>query len=280
MTDASSSASSVTHPIDPAKFDKKYLRFDPCVMSTFGENKTPYGRAKFHYANPDLGGALQPVVIKGPPMHSFGVSDNMNDRQEVTGHSVCLTLPKDDNHPFNRSVLSLYEACCEYLAANAEQCGLNPDNVNSAAAAKILMKCPAEYGKNKEKKVDKSKGRRLYAKILEYAATENRPAKMATIFDDGTSLDLSTRKMTRQLNPLDVRSSCELIPSILFDSIYFGSKPSIQVKLPRAVVTRELVSNAVAPLDEETASYMISLGLGSAEAASASSAVSDPAALL
>jgi len=285
---ASSSSTPATQSIDSKVFDKTNLRFDPCVQSTFGESKQTYGRSKIQYANPALGGALQPMILKGVPMSCYGVNDNIDEKtKEVTGHSVCYNLPKDDTHHFNKAVLSIYEACCEYLATNAEQCGLNPDNVNSVASAKILLKCPAEFGKNKEtKKVDKSKGRRMYAKLIEYKATDTKAAKMVTIFDDGQSYNLSTRKMERTLNPLEVRSNVEMIPSFCFDSIYFGSKPSIQVKLPRAVVTRELTQNAVAPLDEDVGVYMTSLGLGTGEVkegagdSSSMGQSSDPATLL
>jgi hypothetical protein len=283
MTDSHSSTPAATQPIDPAKFDKKNLRFEPCIMSTFGDSKTPYGRSKINYANPALGGALQPFILKGPPLSCYGVSDNVDDKsKEITGHSVCLNLPKDENHPFVKAVLSFYEACCEYLATNAEQCGLNPENVNSVASAKVIMKCPAEFPKGKEtKKIDRTKPRRMYTKLVEYKATETRAAKMVTIFDNGQSFNVATGKMESQIDPLSVRSNVEIIPSVLFDSIYLGSKPSIQVKLPRAVVTRELVANAVAALDEDVGIYMKSLGLGTGEIAAGDvSQQQDPADML
>jgi hypothetical protein len=312
------SASTVSaQPIDSNIFQKENIRFEPCQWSTFGPEKTPYGRSNMKYAlmtvdntpvkvldgkitmisgkpatklngepatMEDVKTTIVPLVIKGCPMSTYGVSDNKDGKtQEITGHSVCLNLPKGGS-TFETAVLAVHRASCEYLAQNAEQCGLNPEKIKTPEAADMILECPAKHPKNKDtKKIEYNKPKRMYAKLCEYKASETRPGKMLTIFDDATSYNPETRKMENQVDPLTVRSNVEMIPSISMDSIYFGSKPSIQVKLPRAAITRALENNVVEAIHEDVGMYMASLGLtaggaGGSEAPEAGT--QDPATML
>lgn len=280
MSETAPQTNSAAQSIDPAKFDKKNIRFEPIVWASFGESKTPYGRTNMKYALAD--GRLVPLILRGPPMNTYGVSDNKDEKtKEVTGHSVCFNLPKGGS-AFDKAITDVHMACCEYIATNAQACGLDPSAVDSAQAARVLLKCPAEHPKNKDtKKIETGKPKRMYAKLVEYRATETREGKMVTIFDNGLSWNPTTRKMESQLDPLSVRSNVEMIPSIQIDGIYFGSKPSIQIKLPRAAVTRALEANTVEAEDSAVGDYLTSLGLTSGGGfTEGGEATQDPAALL
>ena len=273
-----SSSSEAIAPIDPARFSKANLRFSSCNWQKMADG-TQYARTKIQYANPDAGGRLQDCVIKGGPSATYGVSDNKDSKtQEVTGHSVCI-IPGTDARgvAFTKAMNEIHEASCEYLVKHNEECG--QAMVTSMAVAQAFLKNPLAHPSkttDNKKVLDPTKPKRMYAKLLEFKATPTRAAKMVSIFDDARSFDLATRKMTKTLDPLTVRSNVELIPSIQIDSIYFGSKPSIQIKLPRAVVTRELGGVQVAALDDDISEYMTNLGLTATAADGSASSGSGP----
>lgn len=291
MSSDSASNSSAVQPIKPENFVKANVRIEPCQWSTFGDSKTPYGRANIKYATTTADGktVLQPLILLGPPMNTYGVGDNIDEKsKEITGHSVCFNLPKADPVKgacaFEKALLDIHQVSCEYLCQNAQGCGLDPSVVDTPQSARVLLKCPAEYPKNKEtKKVETNKPRRMYAKLEEYKASGTRPGKMVTIFDDATSYNPTTGRMERELDPLTVRTNVELIPSIHITSIYVGSKPSLQLKLVRAAVTRLIEANNVAACDDYVKGYLETMGLTPSAgglAAEAAAASSDPAAML
>ena len=281
---SASSNSAANVPIDPSKFKKENIRIEPCQWNTIGNSSQRYGRAKLKYVITGADGrqTTQDLVLRGPPMNTYGVGDNRDEKsKEVTGHSVCFNLPKGGS-PFEKAVMDIHRACCENIAQYAESFGLDSDKFKSWEAVDMILDCPAKHPKNKDtKRTDTSKPKRLYCKLIEYKGTETKPAKMVTVFDDGASFNPLTRRMERQLDPLTVRSSVEMIPSILFDSIYFGSKPSLQVKLPRAAITRTMEQNTVAAADEDVGAYMMSLGISNVNSSDSSShSTADPATLL
>ena len=256
-----SSDSSATVPLNPTTLKKANIRFNSVVWSKLPDG-TQYGRANMQYSNPDLGGKLQELIVKGGPMATYGVSDNKDGKtQEVTGHSVCLIAAKGGS-AIENAVAIIHEAACEFLVAHRDECGQSA--VVNIEIAKAFLKNPLAHPQktvDNKKTTDTTKPKRIYAKLVEYKATENRAAKMVTIMDDATSYDPATGQMTRQIDPLAVRSNVEMLPSLHFDSIYFGSKPSMQVKLPRAAITRELGGNTVAAVNEDVADYMAKMGL-------------------
>jgi hypothetical protein len=266
----SSDSSNATVPLNPAALVKKNIHFTAVTWSKL-EDGTQYGRANIVYNNPSVDGKpqQQPLIVKGGPMATYGVSDNKDAKtKEVTGHSVCLVAPKGGS-AFENAVALIHEAACEYLVTNRDGCGQSM--VVSMDIAKAFLKNPLGHPQktvDNKKITDTSKPKRLYAKLVEYKASENRPAKMVTVFDDATSWNPETRKMERQIDPLAVRSNVEMIPSVHFDSIYFGSKPSMQVKLPRAAITRELGGNTVQACDSDVGEYMMAMGLATGSAAS------------
>lgn len=225
------------------------------------EDGTQYGRVYIKYFNTDLG-KNQDLIIKGGPMATYGVGDNKDSKtKEVTGHSVCLIAPKGGS-PFETATGLIHEAACEFLVSHRDECGQSA--VVSVDIAKAFLKNPLAHPQktvDNKKSSDPSKNKRVYVKLVEYKPTENRPAKMITSFDDATSYDPVTKKMTRQIDPLAVRSNVEMLPYVHFDSIYFGSKPSMQIKLPRAAITRELGGNTVASCDEDVGEYMAKMGI-------------------
>jgi len=245
-------------PLD--QFKPENIIIEKCAIENIPNSKNTYGRSKIFYKN--ASGAKQTLLLRGIPMSTYGVGDNVDSATGKISHSVCFVYPREGEKvsALDKVFNAIYAKCAQFILDNKDTCKLarEPTDLRDV---QIMMKPIANYPKIKDtNKTDPTKPKRFYAKLLEFPADKNRPAKMVTIFDDGTSFDVSTGKMTRTVDPLKVRSSYEMIPSILIDSIYFGTNPSIQVKLPRAVLTRELIMNDAPPI-EDVGEYMMSLGL-------------------
>lgn len=280
---SSSNSTASNRSIDAKTFKKENLVFEDPVWEQEPKSNTRYARIQMRYMN---NGVKSKLVIRFPPMSTYGVGDMKDNKtNEVTGHSVCFLIPKGENQDVVCGVFDdIYKASCEFISKKAAACSLDPTKYNNPLMVEALVNNPLRFPKNKTTGLmDTTKPRRFYTKLVEYKPTENKEGKMVTIFDDARSFDPLTGKMSKMIDPLTVRTSVEMIPSIDFESIYIGSKPSIQIKLPRAAVTRIIENNVVEPEHEAVGLYMSNLNPNSSDLdqnINASLKTEDPASML
>lgn len=257
MSTATPTTASGVEPILPTDFDVKNIRFESCVWKDLPDNKGKYGRAGIKYQLPN--GSLVPLNLLGPCMSTYGVGENKDDKtQEVTGYSVCFQIPKGGKFEF--VIAQIHMACCQYLVDNWQKCGVATEPI-TIDTAKHLLKAPALYPKDKTTNmVDTSKERRMYSKLIYYGAKGGKPERMITVFDNATAFDPKTGQM-ETVDPRLVRSNVDLMPTVLFESIYFGAKASMQIKLPRAAIIRAGAANSVSSSAAQVSAYMASNGL-------------------
>lgn len=220
-------------------YDTDRMLFSEPITSNVPGNAVPpvtYKRINISTTNSD--GSVGELVFSTSKLFSFGVSENRDQKtNEVTGYvlPLCLYTRKENGGPLNDETAwvetfeSVIKKCKNHVYDNREELDkYDLDRAELKGMDKVL------YWKKDKGKVVEGTGPTLYPKLI----SMKKDNKIISMFFNtkGVSVDPMTIVGTR----------CLVTAAIKVESIFIGSKISLQVKLYEATV--ELLENSMKPL--------------------------------
>jgi hypothetical protein len=205
-------------------YDVKRMIFSEPQSGSIPNSKPliTYKRIVISTKNED--GSVGDLIFPTSRLFSFGVSENLDmNTKKVNGYVMPLCLWNRDGatqeesdwvETFNHAI----EACKEHLISNREaikQWDLTKND---------LKKLNPLYYKRIEGKIVEGSGPTLYAKLI----VSKKQEKIVTQFFDTEG---------NSVNPLDLMGKyCYVNGAVKFESIFIGSKITLQIKLYEAEV--------------------------------------------
>jgi hypothetical protein len=220
-------------------YDTKRMVFGDFIPGSI-PNSTPainYKRIPISTLNPD--GTTGDLVLPTSELFSFGVSENKDPTtQKVNGHVLPLCLWSRDGatpeeETWTNAFNAIVEKCKDHVIENREELEQYELTRND------LKKFNPLYWKKEKGKIVEGRGPTLYAKLIEVKPKrtkgkhhegeekENKPKILSMFFDE----------QDESLDPLTLLGKyCFVKGAIKIESIFIGSKISLQVKVYEATV--------------------------------------------
>lgn len=183
-----------------------------------------FQRIKIGVKNPD--GTYGDLIFKTEFLFSFGVQENKDMKTgEVNGYSMPLCMwnkngASEDEKRFTDVHDSIVEHLKKHLVKNKEDVGLYDLEMSD------LKKFNPLYWKRELGKIVKDKGPTLYAKLI---VSKKKGNQIMTGFYNAET--------DEKLNPLDLKGKyCHVEAALKYESIFVGSKPSLQIKMVESLV--------------------------------------------
>lgn len=216
----------------PATYDISNMIFGKAIAGSAGpaNGSSPpikYFRIPISTTNPD--GSVGELVFQTEKLFSFGVSKNTDQN---TGKVIGYTLPlclwnkdgaSEDEKAFSSVLEHIVEKCKDHLLLEPTKVEIKKFNLKRDALESIGSFMYWKYGDDGKLVADK--GPVLYPKLIE----SKKNNKIITgIFDQNG----------RDIEPLSLEKKfCWVKAAIKIESIYVGSKISLQVKVYEAEVS-------------------------------------------
>lgn len=181
-----------------------------------------YKRVNISTRNAD--GSIGELVFCTDELFSFGVNENTNvDTGKVNGHVIALCLwnkdaPTDGEKAFTTTFESVVDKCKDYLIKNKSELELYELEMND------LKKFNPLYWKKEKGQIVPGTGPSLYAKLIE----SKKQDKILSQFYDYEGNEIDPMSLLQKY--------CYGKFAIKIESIFIGSKISLQVKLYEAQV--------------------------------------------
>ena len=181
-----------------------------------------YKRVNISTRNQD--GSVGELVFCTDELFSFGVNENTNvETGKVNGHVIALCLwnkdaPTDGEKAFTSTFESVVDKCKEYLIQNKTELELYELEMND------LKKFNPLYWKKEKGQIVPGTGPSLYAKLIE----SKKQDKILSQFYDYEGNEIDPMSLLQKY--------CYGKFAIKIESIFIGSKISLQVKLYEAQV--------------------------------------------
>jgi hypothetical protein len=181
-----------------------------------------YKRVNISTRNTD--GSVGELVFCTDELFSFGVNENTNvETGKVNGHVIALCLwnkdaPTDGEKAFTSTFESVVDKCKEYLIQNKSELELYELEMND------LKKFNPLYWKKEKGQIVPGTGPSLYAKLIE----SKKQDKILSQFYDYEGNEIDPMSLLQKY--------CYGKFAIKIESIFIGSKISLQVKLYEAQV--------------------------------------------
>lgn len=214
-----------TQLTSPHRYNVNRMIFSQPIVSNIPNSNPPISYRRILISTRNEDGSSGELVLPTGLLFSFGISENlaMNGSGEVSGHSMSLCLWSKDGateeevewiETFN----SIIANCKKHLLTDKTKEAIQKYELDDSELKKLN---PLYYKKDKGKIVE-NVGPTLYAKLIE----SKKQGKILTKFSDVEGNDL---------NPLDlVGKFCHTRAAVKIESIFIGTKISMQVKLYEA----------------------------------------------
>ena len=202
------------------------------IFSIPQESKIPnssfsYKRININTVNDD--NTVGELILKTPYLFSFGVQENRNpETKEVNGYVMPLCLwnrqgPSKEETEFINTFNAICERAKDYLVEHRNDIG--KWDLEMADLKKFN---PIFWKRDKTGKIEAGTGPTLYPKLIN--TKRNGVERIMTIFYDTQTND--------EINPLDVLGKfCQVTSAIKIESVFIGTRISLQIKLWEAEVT-------------------------------------------
>ena len=209
---------------NPKTYDVSNMRFANAVKTELKEEGGPsikFSRIPISSMNPD--GSVGELVLETTELFSFGVSENKDKATKVvTGHTLPLCLwnkdgPSEDEKTLSDLILQIVEKCKDHI--------VTPEIKKSIGKASLVRESLLDLGnvlyfkKNEDGEVMPGVGPVLYPKLIE----SKKNNKILTPFADADGNDIDPKSL--------VGTMCFARTAIKIESLYIGSKISLQIKL-------------------------------------------------
>lgn len=212
------------------------MNFSKVLVQKIGDTGMTSKRINISTKNED--GTEGELVFETSKLFSFGVSENIDQKtKEVNGYTFPLCLhakdgASEDELAFTETFDKIVDRCKDYLIENKKELKLK--DLERSDLRKLN---PVYYKKNEDGEISEGASPTLYAKLI--VSKKNGQNKIITEFFDGMS--------GNPIKPLDlIGKYCYTKAVIKVESIFLGSKISLQVKLYEAEVN--LINSGVKKL--------------------------------
>jgi len=218
---------------NPEDFSSDKLIFSDPQGGSIDTNKGPpitFNRVFIKYEYPN--GKIGPLIIGGERYYSFGVSENTDATSgNVTGHSMSLNLigkdgATDEQQKVVNIIKEVYEKSKVYLVSikkKLKKTKLTENNIDGSFNCPLYIKDEDDDGN-----IIDNPSVRLYPKLIE---SKKKGLVITRFIDEDTEEDIS--------NPLEyVDVPCFVTPALKIESIFVGSRISMQIKLWEAYIKK------------------------------------------
>jgi hypothetical protein len=217
-------------------YNVENIKFSKVLVQKIGDTGMTSKRINISTMNED--GTEGELVFETSKLFSFGVSENVDQKtKEVNGYTFPLCLhakdgASEDELAFTETFDKIVDKCKDYLIENKKELKLK--DLERSDLRKLN---PIYYKKNEDGEIAEGASPTLYAKLI--VSKKNGQNKIITEFFDGVS--------GNPIKPLDlIGKYCYTKAVIKIESIFLGSKISLQVKLYEAEVN--LINSGVKKL--------------------------------
>ena len=203
------------------------LYSEPIKGSIQGSVPISFMRVMIGTKNPDKTSGK--LLVKLPTnLYCFGVTENIDSKTNiVNGHGIACALwdkdgPTKEQKDFTDSHNNIIEDCKRYILENKDKIE------KYDLEASDLKKLNPLYWKKEKGQIIPGKGPTFYPKLIESKKT----GKILTQFYD---------EQGNAIEPLElVNKPFTLVDAIVdYESIFIGTKPSMQIKLYEAVIRKK-----------------------------------------
>lgn len=259
-------------PIVPYnKFDKTKLRIGRVNQQTTKDDtgkeitfwKFPI---KYSLTGTDGKERLVDLHVRLKPMNTYGICVNTDAKKGTQNSSVPIYLDKERDHDVEVCFDQIWEAIAEWIVqpenrSQMESC-LGADKaalLNTSQMVRLVMQSIVKDAKGQDKKPDKSKPRRIYAKNYESYDKNTKILSIQTPFYDFEKYNSATNKFEDDAlipHAYLLAKRLQMVPTIHVKEVYFnGTTSSILTNGSNYVVIKE---TAVESADVDT-EYMAAL---------------------
>lgn len=227
-------------------FDVSNLVFESVSKQQVPNQNIFYKRINIGIQNPD--GSIGDLLFQTPKCFSFGVSVNTDSKtNEVTGYSLPISLynrdgPTDEQKKFVEVFNEITQACKEHLLEDETKDALEKYDLEMANLKDISSS--VLWWKKEKGVVVPGSGPTLYPKLItskskpKKGVVNQEPEKMKIVSE------LFSESSGDNLDPLTlIGKHCLTVGEIKFESIYIGTKITLQIKLIGASI--ELVESGI-----------------------------------
>lgn len=212
-----------TQLTDATNYDVNRMIFsDPQSNKLPGNDMLKYQRINIGTRNED--GSVGDLILKTSTLFSFGLQESKSmETKEVNGYvmPLCLwdkTNPSEEEKAWTETFNRICEQCKKHLVANRDSIGKWDLELND------LKKFNPLYWKRDKTtgKIDPGTGPTLYAKVI--SSRRDKTDRIITVFYDADTFE--------EIDPLTILNKyCHATSAIKIESIFIGTKISLQVKL-------------------------------------------------
>jgi hypothetical protein len=219
-------SSSNTCLTNPVGYDTANLIFADVKTESIPDSKLTYKRINISTRNKD--GTVGELVIPTEKIFSFGVSENMSaDGKKITGYSVPLCLYNKDGateaeKAWVESYKKIITACKSHILSQKKAIG--KFDLHEVHLDKLDG---LYYKRDEDGNVMEKFGPTLYTKLI--GTFKDKKGEKTDTFSIITKFYDDSDK---ELNPLDlINARCDGIFAVKIESIYIGTKITMQLKL-------------------------------------------------
>lgn len=211
-----------TQLTDMSNYDINRMIFSPAQKNTIPNSVLTYQRINISTKNED--GTIGDLILKTPVLFSFGVQESKSmETKETNGYVMPLCL-WDRNNPSaeEKAWTDMFDQICnhckEYLVSNRNEIGKWDLEMND-----LKKFNPLHWKRDKSTgKIEAGTGPTLYAKLI--SSRRDGMDKILSVFYDADTCE--------EINPLDILNKyCHVIAAVKIESIFVGTRLSIQIKL-------------------------------------------------
>jgi len=210
--------------------------------------KLEYRRILISTRYPD--GSKGDLILPTPTVFSFGVKEQLSmDSGILNGYTFPICLwnrdgPTPEEKAFSDKFTEICKNCISYLVENQAELGIETSetelNKTKGGLNPLYWKRElVDEGKKKVSRIVAGTGPTLYTKILYFKKSQKNEEKFLTPFSD-----MDTGKEIHPLELLD--KLCHANCAIKIESIFLGSKISLQIKLYECNI--RLATTGIKPL--------------------------------
>lgn len=220
-------------------YNTSQMFFSKPEVGTIPGSKMTYKRIKIGTKNSD--GSMGDLILSTTELFSFGVQENTDMQSgKVNGYTLPLCLwnkngASEEEKEWTDTFDNIVDRCKEHVISVKDEIGKYDLDMSD------LKKFNPLYWKREQGKIVEGRGPTLYAKLFSSSKTN----AISTIFTDANTGE--------DIDPLTLlKKYCYAESAIKVESIFIGTKVSLQVKLYEAVVRtldggmKKLISRPVA----------------------------------
>ena len=205
-----------------AGYDTSNMNFSKPEKGTIPGSGLTYMRIKIgtKYSDGTHGDLI--ISTDGGELYSYGTQENKSPEGKITGHVLPLCMwdrdgPTKAQKATTDSIDAIVEQCKDWLLNNKDK--IEKYDLDKSD----LKKMNPLYWKREKGKIVEGRGPTLYSKLIE----SKKNGILTTFFDIETD---------EEIDPLTLKTHCFVVPAIRIESIFIGTKISLQVKLYEAVI--------------------------------------------